>query len=431
MLFTGYSRLDITPPLGIGLNGYFHYRFSDGVLDPLYANALAVSDGNGRAVIISVDIVGIPLLIVKEAVRRISERCRIPENAVIVACTHIHTGPSIVGGDSDSTYNEILLRKLGDAAFMALSALLQTTVSVSHSEARNVSFIRRFRMKDGTVRTNPGIDNPDVAGKLGEEDNEVQSVLLTRTGGRNLLLVHFQVHPDVIGGNKYSADFPGFVRKTVESVLPDTDCIYFNGAQGDTNHINPNPPEGRPWGGYEHAKSMGRAIALSALASLDKSKQASDAPVRFSRIDTPVPVRRFSASEISEAEAVCANSQAGNVRSSSMEELGRVACARKILKYSKFAFIELPIFAIAFSDVLFVSMPGEPFTEIGRQIKNSFGSFIATLPLCCANGYQGYLPTRDAFEGDGGGYEALSCVFEPGVAEKLIESGIKLKSKLS
>ena len=49
-LKAGFARVDITPPLGIHIQGYFVERIADGVLDPLSANALALSAGGKTAV---------------------------------------------------------------------------------------------------------------------------------------------------------------------------------------------------------------------------------------------------------------------------------------------------------------------------------------------------------------------------------------------
>ena len=53
----GFARVDVTPPIGTELSGYFHKRISDGVLDNLDLNAVAFSDGTNRAVVISADII--------------------------------------------------------------------------------------------------------------------------------------------------------------------------------------------------------------------------------------------------------------------------------------------------------------------------------------------------------------------------------------
>ena len=78
---------------------------------------------------------------------------------------------------------------------------------------------------------------------------------------------------------------------------------------------------------------------------------------------------------------------------------------------------------IAIGDVVLVSFPGEPFTDIGVQTKDTPG-WKAILPCALTNGYQGYFPMRSAF--DEGGYEARSSNYVAGVAETLIAGAKEL-----
>ena len=55
----GFAKIDITPPLGVNLGGYYRERYSDHVIEPLYATAVAFSDGERTAIAISVDILEI------------------------------------------------------------------------------------------------------------------------------------------------------------------------------------------------------------------------------------------------------------------------------------------------------------------------------------------------------------------------------------
>ena len=55
----GFSRVDITPPLGIPIAGYYVKRFADGVLDNLDCNCIAVSDGEKTALLYSLYIISI------------------------------------------------------------------------------------------------------------------------------------------------------------------------------------------------------------------------------------------------------------------------------------------------------------------------------------------------------------------------------------
>ena len=55
----GFAQLDITPPLGVHLDGYFAFRPAKGVLDPLFVRAIAFGDGERTAVLLVCDLVGI------------------------------------------------------------------------------------------------------------------------------------------------------------------------------------------------------------------------------------------------------------------------------------------------------------------------------------------------------------------------------------
>ena len=44
-LTAGYARLDVTPPLGTPIGGYFKARYNKGVLDPIYVRAAAFGEG--------------------------------------------------------------------------------------------------------------------------------------------------------------------------------------------------------------------------------------------------------------------------------------------------------------------------------------------------------------------------------------------------
>ena len=54
-LQAGFARVDVTPPLGIEISGYFVERFASGILDALEASALALRCGDDQAILIALD----------------------------------------------------------------------------------------------------------------------------------------------------------------------------------------------------------------------------------------------------------------------------------------------------------------------------------------------------------------------------------------
>ena len=76
---------------------------------------------------------------------------------------------------------------------------------------------------------------------------------------------------------------------------------------------------------------------------------------------------------------------------------------------------------------MFAGFPGEPFVEVGKEVK-ARSSFELTIPACCANGYEGYYPVKSAY--DEGGYEVLTAQYTAGTAEQLIETSLEIINSL-
>ena len=446
----GFARVDITPPMDTPVVGYFKQRLARSVLDRLEANALAVSDGEHTAVLIAVDLLGIEGVVFNAALRRrIAAAAGIPADAVYVHCTHTHTGPGAGKADAGRTglfdgtefYNEFLATRLADVARFAVADLVPASIAAGRAKAERISFLRRYRMKDGSVRTNPGTGNPDIVGPIGRLDETVRVVRIRRDMpsqrqgygmAGDIAVVNFASHPDVVGGDRISGDWPAFARRTLERAEPGTRCIFFNGAQGDVNHIctDPHPGECEDLHpdfddvnrGYEHAKHMGRVVAAAALSVWGRCVPVEAGPVRFGIRNISVPSQLPIAARLPDARKIVEMHREGRdaeLSFSGMQLTTAVAEAERMLMLEHGPeMFELPLSAVAFGDaVVFAGIPGEPFSEIGYAIRerSSFGMTVCT---CLTNGSCGYFPAVSAYEE--GGYEARSSVFASTVADDII-----------
>lgn len=434
----GFARTDITPPLGTAIVGYFEERRAKGILDRLEANALAVSDGTRTAVLIAADLLGIEGASFNGALReRIAAAAGVAADAVYVHCTHTHTGPGAGKAgkgrtdifDGTDFYNEFLATRLADVAVLAVADLAPAALAVGSSEARRISFLRRYRMKDGTVRTNPGVNNPDIAEPVGSLDETVRVLRMRRDGKDDIAVLNFATHPDVVGGEMISGDWPSFARRTFERAEPGTKCIFFNGAQGDVNHVCTDPRPGEREGlhpdfddvdrGYEHAWHMGRVVAAAALSVWGKCAPVAAGPIRFAVRNIAVPSQMPKPEELSRAreyDRLHREGRDAEIPFSGMALTTVVAEAgRMVLLADGPAAFNLPLSAVAIGEsVVFAGIPGEPFSEIGRAVRRS-SPFAMTVCTCLTNGSCGYFPVASAY--DEGGYEARSSVFAPTVAD--------------
>src|SRR5204863_390298 len=90
----GVAGVDITPDHPIRLNGFGSRRAeSEGTYQKIFAKALAIEDQNGQvAVLITVDVLGIPADIFDEVARRLA-KAGVKKDRLAILATHTHTGP--------------------------------------------------------------------------------------------------------------------------------------------------------------------------------------------------------------------------------------------------------------------------------------------------------------------------------------------------
>ena len=447
----GFSRVNITPPLGVSLGGHPNpdKRLATEVLDDLEINTVAVSAGGKMAVLFSADLLYIRKVDSEKIRRLVAEENNIPYESIFIACTHTHTGPLISVdhlpgfelNEKSLLYKSFLPTRFSDAAKAAIADLKPAKMGYAVGRASGVSFIRRFRMKDGTVRTNPGQGNPDIVAPIGEVDERVNVLRIVREGGKEIAIANFGVHPDTLKGfRKISADYPRAVRETVEAVMP-VHCVFFNGAQGDVNHINVNAKpkalndflekndsvdRNYNFNIYLNTKHIGRTIAGALLQVYGDVEWVDVDTVAYGNMDCVAPTNMPTAEELEWAKMIHEKFVAGEPKENFPPHT--FTKAERMIRVSLGPDTDaLPVSAVRVGPAVFVGLPGEPFNGIGLGLKEN-SPFTITLPCCLVNGGQGYYPMFECYAE--GGYEAGSSNFKEGVAERLIQTGTELMNSL-
>ena len=433
-LKAGFARLDITPKLGITLAGYPRTRYADGVLDPLMATVVVFDDGNKRALIYAVDHLGFGVPIAVRMRKELAEVAETDEDAVYVSCSHTHLAPS-TWGTENADYIDFLIDRMKDAARLAIADLKPATLSYTRALVPEVSFVRRFRMKDGSCRTNPGAQNPDIDHPLNTPDEEASLLIIKREGGPEIGIAHFQVHPDTISGEKISADFPHFVRTTYEKLVPNSRCMYLNGTQGDTNHVDVSLSYKNPIRtGYKRTRYMGEKIAMSLIANIPLAVPLENTAVSYGHTMVSVKYNKAkNEQELEEAKAIRARFLEGGIEAVGPKSMGMLRTSLNAQAGRIVSLIDAPEFgeirlgAVRVGDFAVVGFPGEPFTDVGRTVKQNSNCVLA-MPTCCTNGWISYFPTKDAYEY--GSYEGMSARYVEGSAEQLADGAVELINSL-
>ena len=448
-LKVGFSRVNITPPLGIKLLGYYHIRYADGVLDELEVNALAINKNDSTALIVAVDNALLPKKVVDLAKDEILKLVNVSKECIFINSTHTHTAPALaiegecfeIESTEDFTieieYTKTLVKKIASACKMAIDDLTPAKMGHAVSKAERISFNRRYLMKDGTTQTNPGVNNPNVVKSIGLLDESVNVLRFTREDNQNIVVINFGCHPDTIGGNKVSGDWPTLTRHVFERTIENSKCIMLNGIQGDVNHVNVFPKGGDLNGmindfddvtrGYSHAKHMANVVAAAAISVFEKVEYVDSNSVNFKEVTIDIPLHKATPEELVEAKYIYQMHLDG--RDSELPYKGMLlttmlaGAKRKVTLENAPDTIKVNLTAVKVGDIAFIGFPGEPFTGVGLGVKQAKG-YKMVLPCCITNDSVGYFPMKDSYAE--GGYEANSSHYAPGTAELLIEKALEV-----
>jgi neutral ceramidase len=439
-LEAGVAVVDITPPVPFRMSGYFMERVSTGTKDPLNAKAIVFRQGDELAALVFCDLVAVPLAVTAPARKKASEATGIPVDHIGIAATHTHTGPlyfdslrnyfheRAVARHGEDPYEKIdypaeLVTKIVAAVVEAKSKLRPVELKSGYADESRLSFNRRFHMKDGTVRFNPGEQNPDIVRPAGPIDPQVGIVTLTPTGAArpSAAIVSFAMHLDTLSGTEYSADYPKHCEDALRAKLgPDFTLLFGTGTCGDINHIDVTTKERRK------TPAIGRMLAETVAAGIDKFAPATGSgpglAVRTIKVDAAM--QKYSAAEIAEAKKKL--ELVGTRELPFLEQVKACKILNVELKKGETLPLEVQAFRLN-GDTAIVTLPGEVFVDLGLAIKRD-SPFKTTLVVELANNALAYIPTRRAFAE--GSYEIVNSQIEPGAGEQLVDAAVGLLKEL-
>ena len=435
MLQAGFARVDITPPFGNDLSGYYERRLADGTLDPLYLNAVALTVGEDTLLLMAADYIGITMVHSAKIREMICKRTGLPTDRIMIAALHQHTSPCLADPTKrltalrDNTFIDVVYRRFADAAVMALDDRAEASMSVAARDVSEpIAFVRRYFTKEAGVVTNPS-SQFTLTGRCAEADNTVRLVRFARKDKNDIAILNFSTHPDVIGGTKWSADWPGFARRYFEEDVGDTSCLFFTGCQGDSNHNDDfKPRDKRLHGGrYDHSKYMGRMVADAAISVWNEMTPVpadgifADHRIVYTRTNTE------GIEQYDECVQWVKDYKAGKFAADTFTMAERAFCYRVAALREQPLFRAVPITVMNVGGVVFVGFGGEAFTSYGQIMRDLCpNKFVVS--AVCANGYEGYLPTAEAF--GQGGYEACSSFFMPSLEEEIVAAAKEMFENL-
>jgi len=426
MLKAGVSCLDITPPLGVRMRGYFEERKASNVHDPLHVRSFVVENGGGAVAVAICDVIGIDRKYLDQARALIAETTELQPEQVLIACTHTHTGPE-TGAD---LYTEWLWQRIADGVRIAWQNREPAQVGWGRATEERLVFNRRYHMADGTVQTNPGRGNPDVLKPAGPTDPEVGVLVLRRADGSTLgLLGNYALHyvgiPDDF--TSISADYFGYFASRMQRLRDESFVAALsNVASGDINNVDVIVGVAPRNDHYQHCERAAVMVAANALWAWNEAAFSDDAVVAAAFDEVTLSARPPATDEdLARAQQIEDRLAAGQ-----SVLMGDRSFQRRVRRFEK----EPPtdratiVQALRIGDFGLVGVPGEMFVELGMQIKHR-SPFAQTMVLALANDSLGYIPTLRAF-GEGA-YEPNSSPYEPGFGESIVDAAVGLLEDIS
>lgn len=419
------ATANITPPLGTKIPGGFRPRYAENVDDELFAKAVVIDNGETRIAIVTCDLIAIPEKIADTAKARIADRCGIPPAHVMVNATHTHTAVAVanlLGVGEDTGYTDWVPLKIADAVELAVWRLQPARVGFASVDEGRITFNRRWHMKDGTVRFNPGVEHPDLVEPTGTIDPELAMMYVEADDGTPISAVaNFSLH--YIGtdnGSALSADYFGHFDRLMRHYLGGP-CVslLWNAASGQINNTDFSGKVKWTARGHQQAVKMANVLAghfitemqfMEMHDTLDLSgdlttltfqrKQITETDLEVAAQILSVPQGTYDAYETGPFSWVV-----GERIPTALVDVYALECQRmaKLPEH-----MTAPIQVLRLGEAAIVALPGEVFVETGMNIKaNSDAS--PTFLVSLANGYIGYICTDKALTAEGG-YETWAAM---------------------
>jgi hypothetical protein len=432
-LQAGTAAVDITPPAGVPMAGYYYVRYNQGTHDPLHAKALVFSLDGVKAAMVTLDLIGIPRDAVEKARILVEGLTAVPGAHLMVSATHSHTGPELSfarvrGADAEAerklrAWINALPGRIAEAVRLAEANLQPARVRSATGHEDSISFIRRYRMADGSTGWNPGKLNPRIVAPIGSIDPAVPALFIENLRREPMATyVNFANHLDTVGGLRYSADYAFTLSNVLNAAAnqPGHVTLFTIGCAGNINHVDVRRADAQKGDG--EAARIGGILAGAVLKSQVAAKPvATEAGLRVRTGIVKLPLAPFRPEEVTAARETLASYGAPNAR-----PFPEQVNAFKVLELDarKGQPIEAEVQVVTLGgEVAIVGLPGEIFVDLGKAVKAG-SKYPTTIVVALANGSIGYVPDRQAYAE--GAYEVISSRVAEGGGEKLVEAALRL-----
>ena len=318
----------------------------------------------------------------------------------------------------DQGYLDFFSTRVADAVQLAAGRAQPARLGYGVGKEPRCVFNRRFRMKDGTVKMNPGANNPDIVETVGPTDPDIAALFVETVDGEPIaVLANYALHYVGAPGHMISADYFGlFAEELQRTAGTEFVAMLSNGCSGDINNINVHQPltDRRP---FAQTRKVARIVAAEVWRTWQTTPMHDDLGLSAAQTEITCGIRKPTSTELAEYEAKWANA-------SDDPTVDELYARERIIVNGWEDTRTTPIQAFRIGDCGVVALTGEIFCQFGIDLKAA-SPLKPTFIIELANDYTGYVPTPIGHEH--GGYEtwlARSSYLAPDAGGQMVDAGI-------
>lgn len=446
-LRAGAAASNITPWLGLSINGNMQDIKAGHIHDELLARCLVLDNGETRLAIVVVDSCMVPRAIFDESKRIVHDQTGLPVENMLMSATHTHSAPAatpVFQSDPNPEYQKFLAGRIADGVRRAINNLAPAKIGWGAGKVPGQVFNRRWKMQPGTippdpfggtndlVKMNPPVGSTNLVEPAGPTDPEVCFISVQSKNGRPMaLLANYSLHYcGGVGPGHVSADYYGMFADRIQQLLgADRQDLPFvglmsNGTSGNINNVDFRggqkqlPPYGR-------MRLVADAVAQEVFRVHPTVQHRDWVPLKAQQREITLGVRRPGLEEVESAKQIISKAKGPTMRT--LEEI----YARETVRVKDYPpRVPLILQAFRIGDLAVAAIPCEVFVEIGLELKQK-SPFKPSFTISLANGCNGYLPTVEHHKL--GGYEtwrAQSSYLEVEAAPKIFATVMELIGRL-
>lgn len=404
----GFARQVITPPKFIWMSGYGGRTApADGKIHDLHVRVACLQEsGESKpALFISLDLVGVPIEMVKTLTAEFDEKYGIPRANVMFACSHTHSGPAL---DEDLSWMLAMSEQDWDDV-REYQLWLNDQIRQAVAAAIEDKGPALIAYGNGTCGFASNRRAPQGKGPV---DHMVPVLKVTAPAGKvRGIIFGYACHNTTLGIQQWCGDYAGFAQLHLEDTYADSVAMFFTGCGADQNPL--------PRRTMELCEMYGRLLSVAVQEVVNGKTQPLEPALQAGF--TEVPLEFASAPTKAELEQKLKNGSRyeQNWAKNQLEDLadGEI---QKSYPY--------PVQVWTLGNKLkWVALGGEVVVDYSLRLKNEFGA-DSTWVTGYANDVMAYIPservlTEGGYEGGGAMlYYQKPSPWKPGLEDQIVEA---------